>query len=77
MGDQAPIVRGGYELARTGYIILAVGRFVQKKGFDHLIEACAVLKRDGIRFHCIIVGERGDAYDGICAQIDSSFRLRG
>ncbi len=62
--------RPGARVAGTP-IILAVGRFVQKKGFNHLIEACAVLKRDGIRFHCIIVGERGDAYDGICAQIEA------
>jgi len=51
-------------------IVLAVGRFVGKKGFDLLIEACAHLKRDGVRFGCVIVGERGDAYDGICRLID-------
>jgi glycosyltransferase involved in cell wall biosynthesis len=51
-------------------IILSVGRFVEKKGFDHLIEACAHLKRDGVRFGCVIVGERGDAYDGICRLIE-------
>jgi len=51
-------------------VILAVGRFVEKKGFDHLIEACALLKRDGVRFGCVIVGERGEAYDGICRLIE-------
>jgi len=51
-------------------IILSVGRFVEKKGFDHLIEACAQLKRDGVRFGCVIVGERGDAYEGICRLIE-------
>jgi glycosyltransferase involved in cell wall biosynthesis len=51
-------------------VILAVGRFVEKKGFDHLIEACAHLKRDGVRFGCVIVGERGDAYEGICRLIE-------
>jgi glycosyltransferase involved in cell wall biosynthesis len=51
-------------------IILSVGRFVQKKGFDHLIEACDQLRREGVKFHCVIVGERGDAYDGICRQIE-------
>lgn len=50
-------------------IILSVGRFVQKKGFDHLIEACAQLKRERVPFHCVIVGERGDAYESICQQI--------
>jgi glycosyltransferase involved in cell wall biosynthesis len=46
-------------------MILSVGRFVEKKGFDYLIEACAQLKRDGVCFGCVIVGERGDAYDTI------------
>ncbi len=50
-------------------IILSVGRFVQKKGFDHLVAACAQLRHDGVKFRCVIVGERGDAYDGICSQI--------
>ena len=36
-------------------LILAVGRFVEKKGFDHLIAACAQLKRDGLRLRCVIV----------------------
>lgn len=46
-------------------MILSVGRFVEKKGFEHLIEACAMLKQDGLRFRCVIVGERGDAYERI------------
>ncbi len=40
--------------------ILAVGRFVEKKGFRYLIEACAMLKLAGCRFRCVIVGENGD-----------------
>jgi glycosyltransferase involved in cell wall biosynthesis len=46
-------------------LILSVGRFVEKKGFDHLIEACALLLRDGVQFRCLIVGEHGSAYEGI------------
>ena len=52
-------------------LILAVGRFVEKKGFDQLIAACAQLQRDGLRFACVIVGERGSAFDSLRAQIDS------
>ncbi|MDO5673441.1 MAG: glycosyltransferase family 4 protein [bacterium] len=37
--------------------ILAVGRLVEKKGFDVLISACALLRERGISFHCSIVGE--------------------
>jgi glycosyltransferase involved in cell wall biosynthesis len=51
-------------------MILSVGRFVEKKGFDYLIEACAQLKRDGVCFGCVIVGERGDAYANICRLIE-------
>ena len=38
-------------------MILAVGRFVEKKGFPFLIEACRIIREHGIPFHCRIVGE--------------------
>ena len=54
-------------------VILSVGRFVEKKGFNYLVDACAGLKRRGLRFRCIIVGERGDKrddrYDDIARKI--------
>lgn len=37
-------------------LILAVGRLVEKKGFDDLIQACATLKDRGLAFQCNIVG---------------------
>jgi glycosyltransferase involved in cell wall biosynthesis len=40
-----------------GPLILAVGRFVPKKGFDHLVQACGLLRDEGIAFQCEIVGE--------------------
>jgi ABC-type multidrug transport system fused ATPase/permease subunit/glycosyltransferase involved in cell wall biosynthesis len=39
--------------------VLAVGRLVQKKGFDILIEACAILKTLGVSFDSLIIGESG------------------
>jgi glycosyltransferase involved in cell wall biosynthesis len=39
---------------------LAVGRLVRKKGFDVFVDACAILKQQGISFEACIVGERGD-----------------
>src|SRR5712692_1823336 len=36
--------------------ILAVGRFVEKKGFPTLIEACAVLRQRGVPFTCDLIG---------------------
>lgn len=38
-------------------IILSVGRFVEKKGFIHLVKACKILKDKGYDFQCRIVGE--------------------
>ncbi|MDX9972532.1 MAG: glycosyltransferase [FCB group bacterium] len=37
--------------------ILAVGRAVEKKGFAYLLEACALLRLEGLAAACTIVGE--------------------
>ncbi len=37
--------------------ILCVGRMVEKKGLEYLIEACAYLKDQGHDFHCNIIGK--------------------
>lgn len=42
-------------------IVLSVGRLVEKKGFNYLIDACAILKQRGHRFQCQIVGG-GEGY---------------
>ncbi len=42
-------------------LILAVGRFVEKKGFEQLIDACALLQARGVAFRTLIVGEPGPA----------------
>jgi glycosyltransferase involved in cell wall biosynthesis len=51
--------------------IVAVGRLVEKKGFESLIEACARLKADGIDFECTIIGEgpRGDRLRDMIARL--------
>jgi colanic acid/amylovoran biosynthesis glycosyltransferase len=36
--------------------IVAVGRLVEKKGFNILVEACALLAQRGVDFHCEIIG---------------------
>lgn len=38
-------------------LILGVGRFVEKKGFSMLIEACRILRDQGLPFRCDIVGQ--------------------
>ena len=36
--------------------IVSIGRLVEKKGFDDLIRACAILRRRGLAFDCVIAG---------------------
>lgn len=40
--------------------ILAVGRFVKKKGFPYLVKACALLAQRGVNFHCRIIGPKDE-----------------
>ncbi len=48
--------------------ILSVGRLIEKKGYDDLINACALLRDRGVKFRCHIVGE-GPLEDEIKSQI--------
>ena len=43
--------------ARSSNLILAVGRFDSVKGYPHLVEACRVLREDGVNFKCRIIGD--------------------
>jgi len=51
-----------------GQRILAIGRLVAKKGFDDLIDACALLRQRDIDFQCDIIGE-GPLRDALHARI--------
>lgn len=37
--------------------LISVGRLIEKKGFDDLIDACALLRNQGGQFRCEIIGE--------------------
>ena len=73
-GEAASAVRriyNGLDLSRFEYAppcadsreILAVGRLVEKKGFDVLIDACRILRERGVAFHCRIVGDGTERAD--------------
>lgn len=53
-------------------LILSVGRLVEKKGFEDLIRACALLRDQGIDFRCEIIGKgpREKALRELIARLD-------
>lgn len=90
--DQVHLVYNGLDLQTfrevprqsndTGPIrIVAVGRLIEKKGFEDLIDACHLLHADGRSVRCDIVGsgERGDALAERIAALglDGVVKLRG
>jgi colanic acid/amylovoran biosynthesis glycosyltransferase len=54
--------------------VLAVGRLVVKKGFHVLIEACALLRDQGVRARCVIAGDGEEAarLRALAAKLDLS-----
>ncbi len=42
---------------QAGPVIVSVGRFVEKKGFDYLLKSVALLKQRGLCPKCIIIGD--------------------
>ena len=44
-------------IRREPYLILAVGRLVEKKGFSHLLQACRLIQDWQCPFRCLIVGD--------------------
>lgn len=48
--------RGSDHDASSPAILLAVGRFVEKKGFKYLIQACHKLKQQGLNFKLSLIG---------------------
>jgi glycosyltransferase involved in cell wall biosynthesis len=55
---------------REPALFLAVGRLIEKKGFRYLVDACRLLKTEGRRFRCMIVGE-GPLREALERQISS------
>jgi predicted glycosyltransferase/glycosyltransferase involved in cell wall biosynthesis len=61
---------GSSEIRDRG-LVLAVGRLVEKKGFDVLIDAVRILHDSGTAVRCIIVGD-GDQRSALAEQVDQS-----
>ncbi|MCM8773771.1 MAG: glycosyltransferase, partial [Candidatus Omnitrophica bacterium] len=53
--DKFPLRNKKIENVRIN--ILSIGRLVDTKGFDYLIDACQILDREGLNFYCKIVGQ--------------------
>jgi len=76
-GDRVHRIYNGLDLADFGRadfssmppLIIAVGRFIPKKGFGDLIRACALLAERGKSFRCEIIGE-GTLENELRQQID-------
>ena len=66
-----PEPRTASELIPT---VLSVGRLVEKKGFDYLVRACALLRDRGVKFRCLIVGGH-DKYAEIIQQLITDLDL--
>lgn len=49
--------------------VVAVGRLIEKKGFEVLVEACSLLARQGLEFECDIIGT-GEREAALRAQIE-------
>ncbi len=58
--------------------ILSVGRYVEKKGFPILIEACAQLRDRGVKFECDIIGggPMQEALESQVARLNLGDRVR-
>lgn len=73
------LVRNGLDLSRFSYRdpvaprtplrVLAVGRLVEKKGFDHLLRAVALLRSEGMQCTVRLVGD-GELAQPLAALVD-------
>lgn len=70
--DLQPFItaRAKADRSRAAGGILSVGRLIEKKGYDDLIAACAILRDRGLKFRCRIVGE-GPLEEDLKSQIST------
>ncbi len=79
--DFTTLLKDGKSPQRNGHLrILGVGRLVAKKGFDTLVDACAVLRDRGVAFDALIVGQDdkdGEALRRRIQELDVPVQLPG
>ena len=76
-GLHDPAARTATRPQRNGRLrILGVGRLVAKKGFDTLVDACAVLQERGVPFDALIVGQDDKDGEALRAQDRRARRRR-
>ena len=79
--DFTTLLKDGKSPERNGQLrILGVGRLVAKKGFDTLVDACAVLRDRGVAFDALIVGQDdkdGEALRRRIQELDVPVQLPG
>lgn len=51
-------------------LIAAIGRLVEKKGFEYLVDACRLLKQQGRPFRCVIAGD-GEQHAALATRIST------
>lgn len=88
-GVRIEVIHNGLPLAdlpppsvqRERHLVLGVGRLVEKKGFDDLIDACRSLREAGTDVECVIVGggEQRDTLEQriLAAGLEGLVRLAG
>jgi glycosyltransferase involved in cell wall biosynthesis len=79
--DLTRLLENGGSPSRNGRLrILGVGRLVAKKGFDVMVDACALLQERGVAFDALIVGQddtAGEALRRRISALDSPVALPG
>lgn len=56
-GTDVALFRPDRSVAREAGLVLAVGRLTPKKGFDDLLQACALLRESTPGLRCVIIGD--------------------
>jgi glycosyltransferase involved in cell wall biosynthesis len=69
-GGPAPAANGRFR-------VLAVGRLVAKKGFDVLVEACALVAAQGVPVEAVIVGHRAPLEPDVGPELEAQIATLG